>query len=163
MKHTRFAVIAGLALVLVFSMGLPASPAKATPPEDLNIVTTVVFDVRQGPPSVSGIWTANGFINSSGDAAVDAFHAGWNDSGLWLKTAHTTEVFTDNQGSITVEAQITNISGRNPISGTGHWVIKDGTGAYTDLHGQGTVSIYGELSFPYLTVVSEYTGIGQND
>jgi len=163
MKHTRFAAIAGLALVLLFSMGLLASPAKATPPEDLNFVTTTVYDVRQGPPSISGNWTAYGFINSSGDAMVDAFHAGWNDAGLWLKTAHTIEVFNDSQGSITLEAQITNISGRNPISGTGHWVIKDGTGVYANLHGQGTVSIYGELTFPYLTIESEYAGIGHND
>lgn len=163
MKRQKFALLLVLALVFVFAMGIQTSPAQATPPEDLNFVTTVVFDVRT-KPSVSGDWTATGLIDSSGNLVVDYFNAGWNDAGLWLRSSHTTEVFTDSHGSFTIEAQITNISGRSPISGSGHWVIKNGTGAYENLRGGGSVNIYGELiTFPYLTIWSEYVGIGHFD
>ena len=54
--------------------------------------------------------------------------------------------------------------GSNPISGSGHWIIREGTGAYEKLRGGGTVNIYGELlAFPYLTIWSEYIGIGHYD
>jgi hypothetical protein len=153
-----FLGVLGALLLLLFSMALPA---RATPPQELNFAVETTYDVRQGPPSVSGVWTATGLINSSGDAWIDHINAGWNDAGFWLRNVHTTEVYTDDQGSITLEAHITNISGLNPFSGDGRWVIKSGTGAYANLHGVGTVSVYGEMtSFPNLIVTATYSGTG---
>lgn len=148
-------------LLLVLSFVAMAVPVRAAPPQTLNFMTTVVYDITQGPPSVAGAWSASGLINSGGDAWIDHFNAGWNDAGLWLRSSHTTEVFTDPYGTITVESQLTNISGFSPFQGDGHWAIKQGTGAYAGLKGQGTVSVRGELhSFPYLTVEAHYSGSG---
>ena len=153
-----------LLLALVAALGVVAMPAGATPPQALHFATTTTYDIIQGPPSISGTWTASGLFESSGDAWIDHFNAGWNDAGLWLRNSHTTEVYTDSQGSIMVEAHITNVTGFNPISGDGRWVIKSGTGAYANLHGEGSVSIYGEITgFPYLTVEAVYSGVGHFD
>lgn len=141
-----------------------AAPVRADPPQALNFATTVIYDIRQGPPSVAGSWSASGLVNSGGDAWIDHFNAGWNDAGLWLRSSHTTEVYSDQYGTITVRAQLTNISGFSPFHGDGHWTIKGGTGAYSGLKGQGTVSVRGELlAFPYLTVEATYSGVGHYD
>ena len=162
-RKSRFHGVAVLCTLLLLLCSF-ALPAGATPPQELNFTTNVTYNVMQGPPSVSGTWTATGLINSSGDAWIDHFNAGWNDAGFWLRNSHTTEVYTDDQGTITLEAHITNISGSNPLSGDGRWVIKSGTGAYADLHGVGTVSIYGEMTtFPNLIVTATYSGVGHFD
>lgn len=161
-KTTLMRVV--LLLALVGALGVVAMPAWATSPQELNFTTTTTYDVTQGPPSIDGAWTATGLIDSSGDAWIDHFNAGWNDAGFWLRNSHTTEVYTDNRGSITVEAHITNVSGLDPFSGDGRWVIKGGTGAYANLHGEGTVSVYGQITaFPFLTVEANYSGLGHFD
>lgn len=166
MKGNRVVVFVAVALLLLLGTAVLATPALATPPKALNFSTTVVYDLSEGPPSVSGTWIVSGdLFSTSGSAWIDHFNAGINDAGLRLRNSHTTEVYSDAYGTITVEAHITNISGLSPFSGDGHWVIKSGTGRYSNLRGQGRVSVVGTVDWPslILTVENVYTGVGHFD
>ena len=51
---------------------------------------------------------------------------------------------------------------RCPTEGSGHWVIKSGTGAYQNLKGDGSVTFVGRItpdSCPNLIVSESYEGV----
>ena len=167
MKSSRskstFAVVAlTLAVILV------ALPASAAPPESIHTDVQMVFDISAGTMYGEGSWSSQGFITSSGNAAEDHFVAGW-PPGYVFKTAHLTETWTDANGTITIQTQlnveqwtIVDLPSDISYEGSGHWVVKSGTGAYENLKGEGEVIFVGSItpeSFPNLIVAETYEGV----
>jgi hypothetical protein len=162
-------VLVALLLVLI----LVASPAAATQPEELELTATIYFDVASGTMHGTGTWSSSGFIDSSGVAEEDHFVAGW-PPGYFFKTAHLTETWEDDYGTITIQTQlnvddwIINAFNDVHMEGSGQWVVKSSDGAYENLKGGGRVSFVGDItpdSCPepyspcYLISVEEYEGL----
>ena len=110
-------------LLLLGTAGTPAAASTSVP---VTIQDTVII----GP--FTGTWSASGGINDSGtltqpiDFRVD-------------NQVHLVRVMTGSKGTITlVENNSLTVEPNGTILGTGHWAVIDGTGAYADLHGQGT-------------------------
>jgi hypothetical protein len=99
-----------------------AGPASASTSVPVTIQCTVII----GP--FTGTWTASGGINDSGTLVqpVD-FRVGQG------RVVHLVRVMTGSKGTITLVED-------NLIGVRGHWAIIAGTGAYAELHGDGTTS-----------------------
>jgi hypothetical protein len=131
MKMSRMSVrsriaAAGVAAALAGGVTLAAAgPAPASTSVPVTIQATVII----GP--FTGTWSASGGINDSGTLVqpVD-FRVGQG------RVVHLVRVMTGSKGTITLVED--NLLG--PTVGTGHWAIIAGTGAYAQLHGDGTTS-----------------------
>jgi hypothetical protein len=167
----RILTLAPVGLVLLLL--LVALPAGAAPSEDLDIIATITFDIASGTMHGTGTWDAtDGLIVGEGAAEEDDWIAGY-PPGYIFKTAHPTETWADEYGTITIQTQlnvdewtIDDFPCDTSFSGSGNWVIMSGTGAYEHLRGQGRVTMVGEItpdSCPYLNVVEEYQGSGHFD
>jgi hypothetical protein len=129
MKLPRISVrsrIAAAAAAAALAGGAPlaaAGPASASTSVPVTIQATVII----GP--FTGTWTASGGINDSGTLVqpVD-FRVGQG------RVVHLMRVMTGSKGTITLVED--NLIG-TPV---GQWAIIAGTGAYTQLHGDGTTS-----------------------
>lgn len=134
-KSKMFRVGLILALALAFS-GLTL-PANATPPEDLQFAIQVTYALGNFT-TVNGGWSSGGLFASAGDALQTAHHAGWPGNGWQFQTAHSTTTLSDENGTITIKDQSTQIewTGQNS-TGSGQWVIQHATGAYASLRGRG--------------------------
>ncbi len=98
--------------------------------------------------TTSGTFSAAGMLNTSGTTS-EVIHFG--DEHTW----HSQIVFTDAMGSFKLQNQ-GQYYGIDPVTvvGDGHWGVLSGTGAYSNLHGTGTLSMrvtfdengYGDLS-----------------
>jgi len=109
-----------------------AGPASASTSVPVTIQATVII----GP--FTGTWSASGGINDSGTLVqpVD-FRVGVGAGGFGQ--VHAVAVMTGSLGTITlVEDDSLTLEPDGTIVGTGHWAVIAGTGAYADLHGQGT-------------------------
>lgn len=104
-------------LLLAGTAGTPAAASTSVP---VTIQCTVII----GP--FTGTWTASGGINDSGTLVqpVD-FRVGQG------RVVHLMRVMTGSKGTITLVED-------NLIGVRGHWAIIAGTGAYAELHGDGT-------------------------
>lgn len=161
MRKTAIVVVL---LVLVLVM---VGPAGATPPETLEITSAsnYTFADFYNP---TGTWHSEGLIETDGEleAVLSHFGAGW-PPGKGFQTAHIVEVYGDAHGSITIQSHTTGVEWTydgpylQHFEGSGQWVILSGTGAYEDLHGQGTISIVGDADFGAGTMVVEATYSGQ--
>jgi len=151
-----------LLTVAVFLVLVVAIPVGATPPEDVTITLKSQYSFLDfGNPT--GTWVSEGMIASDGqlEDILKHFGAGW-PPGVGFKTAHVIEVISDDNGTITIstnakfewpEAYDAAIFGDYcPANsddydefyiGTGSWVILSGTGAYENLHGQGSATLLG--------------------
>ena len=133
--------------VLVAAVAHPA----AAMPAPITIETT-----RQGP---SGSFEASGAFADVGTFAVQAPVFGGPGPGRFVNV-HATETFSGEDGSFTLVRTLRVTWGDDPgvRSITGTWVVIAGTGAYEDLHAQGTLS--GTVSGfpPAETFVLTYTG-----
>lgn len=123
-------------VLMVLIMAIP-SPASASPPEQIH------FDVIAGLGGYPGTWSSNGLVASNGTATFNPFVAGQDPILGIPATVHDTFTLTDEHGSITFKGQgksaIINNNNGNPVPGYRlTWVIISGTGAYVNLHGQGT-------------------------
>ena len=57
-------------------------------------------------------------------------------------TLHCSTVLTDAHGTITLDLQCRMIpTSETTFGGPGHWVVVDGTGAYANLHGAGSLTM----------------------
>ena len=115
-------------------LGTAATPAAASTPVPVTFQNTVII----GP--FTGTWSASGGISDSGALTqpVD-FRVGVGAGGFGQ--VHLVRVMTGSNGTITVVED--NSLTREPdgsIQSTGQWAVIGGTGAYADLHGQGTSS-----------------------
>src|SRR5262245_51512623 len=109
-----------------------AGPAAASTSVPVTIQNTVII----GP--FTGTWSASGGISDSGTLVqpVD-FRVGVGAGGFGQ--VHAVRVMTGSLGTITVvEDDSLTLEPDGTIAATGHWAVTAGTGAYADLHGQGT-------------------------
>lgn len=175
MKVKQILLTAAAFLVLVV-----ASPVGATPLEDVAIRLKSQYSFLDfGNPT--GTWYSEGMIASAGqlDGILKHLGAGW-PPGVGFKTAHVIEVISDENGTITIrtnanfewpEAYDPDIFGDYCTSansddydeffiGTGRWVILSGTGAYENLHGEGSATILGCVDWDglFMDVGGNYDG-----
>ena len=122
-----------LAVIATFAVAFAAStPASGS--QDVTIQTS------KAPGPVSGTFAATGAFVDSGainNLKISFSALGAPDFGI----THATILFTGAEGTFTMKAQIkeTLTSDPNVLTDSGTWTIIAGTGAYADLHGQGTV------------------------
>jgi hypothetical protein len=152
-----------LALALVLLLMLAPQSAYGTPSEDLHFELDLVFPL--GNFTGAGNWQSSGVLQASGYAGQDDRHAGYDESGWFIRNIHATATLctgTESQcegveDTITIRSHITNLDfiPFGPASGDGRWVITSATGAYAGLHGNGTATFSGNFhwSCPAPTVV----------
>jgi hypothetical protein len=121
--RSRIAAAAVAAALAGGAMLAEAGPASASTSVPVTIQATVII----GP--FTGTWSASGGISDSGTLVqpVD-FRVGQG------RVVHLMRVMTGSKGTITLVED--NLIG-TPV---GHWAIIAGTGAYAELHGDGTSS-----------------------
>ena len=115
-------------------LGTGGTPAVASTSVPVTIQDTVII----GP--FTGTWSASGGINDSGTLTEPTnFRVGVGAGGFGQ--VHAVRVMTGSLGTITVvEDDSLTLEPDGTIAATGHWAVTAGTGAYADLHGQGTSS-----------------------
>ena len=113
--------VAGVCVTSVLLLpGIAGTPAVASTSVPVTIQATVIL----GP--FTGTWSASGGINDSGTLTESAdFRAGHHQ-------LHVVRVMTGSKGTITMIIDV------SLTRGTGPWAVIAGTGAYAQLHGQGT-------------------------
>src|SRR5215471_8326074 len=118
-----------LAPVLLL-LGTAATPAMASTSVPVTIQSTVIV----GP--FTGTWSASGGISDSGTLAETTVFVVGNGQ------LHIVREVTGSQGTFTLRIDSTAVAVEpdGSIDFTGYWVVIAGTGAYADLHGQGTRS-----------------------
>jgi hypothetical protein len=132
----RILILTGLALALAAA----ALPAAAAPPQDVTINSTFVAvgDLTAG--TTTGTFSISGAITDGGALTGDYRFAGLGR----LKTGSPNAIDADQtlageEGTISIA--IVGLYGPfvdGVTTGKGRWVIVGGTGAYEDLHGEGT-------------------------
>lgn len=118
-----------LASVLLF-VGTAGTSALASTSAPVTIQSTIIV----GP--FTGTWSASGGINDSGTSVEPTVNFVGNGQ------LHIVRDVTGSQGTFTLRLDSTLVAiepdGSHVFSG--QWVVISGTGAYADLHGQGTRS-----------------------
>ena len=116
-------------LLLLGAAGTPAAASTSVP---VTIQDTVII----GP--FTGTWSASGGISDSGTLTEPTnFRVGVGAGGFGQ--VHFVRVMTGSLGTITVVEDVAlTLEPDGTIQGTGQWAVTAGTGAYADLHGQGT-------------------------
>lgn len=167
--------ITAVILIAILSAVLGIAQVSATPPEELNFMVEIIYSVPSSS-TASGSWESSGVLESSGSIYEDVSFSGWNEDGWFVKNPHTTLLLSDTHGTITLKVQSHEADfepfGMAEFSGS--WVILDGTGAYTGLHGQGTMDLSGMFYWscpanvygvtgPCLVETRSYTGQGHFD
>jgi len=118
-------------LLLLGTTGTPAAASTSAP---VTIQDTVII----GP--FTGTWSASGGISDSGTLTqpVD-FRVGVGVGGFGQ--VHLVRVMTGSLGTITLVEDVSlTLEPDGSIQSTGQWAVIGGTGAYAQLHGQGTSS-----------------------
>lgn len=128
------AVLGVMAVVAVLATALASSTAAS----ESQLLT---LETSKAPGPVAGTFTAAGAFSDSG--AIN--NVGFIFSGIGAPTfvvTHPTILFTGDDGTFTVKAQIRETAGDDPhvLVNTGTWSIIAGTGAYERLRGQGTLT-----------------------
>ena len=114
---------------VLLSLGTAGTPAMASTPVPVTIHSTVIV----GP--FTGTWSASGGISDSGTLAEPSVNFVGNGQ------LHIVRDVTGSQGTFTLRIDSTAVAEPNGnVDFTGQWVVIAGTGAYADLHGQGTRS-----------------------
>ena len=134
MKHVITAIAAAAALLAA------VLPASAAPPEDVSFVVTVTLAGDLTASTTSGTFSMTGAITDSGSESGDGRFAGLGH----LKTGepnslHSEMTLVGSEG--TIELRLVGLYGQLPApsaTGEGRWVVVGGTGAYADLHGEGS-------------------------
>lgn len=136
-RHPRRVTVRALILLtLVFTLFAGVLPASASPPQP------VCFDVVAGLGGGPGTWSATGLVESSGTATFAPFLAGWDPALGMPATVHDRFVLAGEQGTITFQGQgksalVVDHDGNLVPGYEVTWVILSGTGAYSNLRGQG--------------------------
>ena len=138
--------------ILVLLLGFIAitAPAGAMPPQEEIIFDPIIVTYAQGNfTSVNGVWSSSaGLFEGAGNAVQSARHSGWPGNGWQFNNGHFMTTLSDGNGTITIQDQTTGLIWTGlDATASGHWVIKDGTGAYAGLHGQGTSTLVSIFHF----------------
>ena len=131
MKQNKlpFAAIA-LLLIAFFTTGWVSSKPAHNP---TPITITCPFTDIGAYPFFPGTFTISGAFETSGEATMDA---GFNFN---FRRAHCTITLTDEHGTITIHEECHFAS----IPHKGRWEIVNGTGAYANLRGNGSLTMSG--------------------
>ena len=122
----------GLTLGVLVAL-LVAPFARAAAPEVTTIRIDIVFDVSED-------FTADGVLCASGTAVTDpVFAAGFGRQGRGEGTFHLVKTLTCDDGSGTFQILVNAATAPSSPGTLGGFVVIGGTGAYTGLHGAGTV------------------------
>ncbi len=121
-------------LLAVFTLALGPQTAMASPPTPVTIAYTGT------ETGMDGTFTADGILNTSGDATMVSVLDGNS------MTLHCNLTLTDNYGTITLHLRcrvvLTDVSETGFAGGgPGQWAIVSGTGKYANLHGTGSLSM----------------------
>jgi hypothetical protein len=130
--------LASLALLVLTVAGAPAAIAAA--PSDVRIDVAVVLAGNLSTSTTQGTFALSGAI---AEAGLESGYGRFSGQGH-LKTGepnslHSEMTFVGSAG--TIEIKLNGLFGRLPAplaDGSGRWMISGGTGAYADLHGQGS-------------------------
>jgi hypothetical protein len=130
--------LATLALLALAMSSAPAALAAA--PSDVRIDVAVVLAGNLSTSTTHGTFALTGALNDGGSESGYGRFAGQGH----LKTGepnslHSEMTFVGANG--TIEVRLSGLFGTLPAAladGAGRWVISDGTGAYADLHGEGS-------------------------
>ena len=101
----------------------------------------VTIQTSKPPGPVSGTFSATGAF--ADDGTINNLSIGFSALGApTFGITHVTVLFTGDDGTFTLKAQIKETLTADPqvLTDSGTWTIIAGTGAYADLHGQGTIS-----------------------
>jgi len=127
-----------VALLALFLVALPMAPASATPPEEVTFEGPAYF---AGPDAGTGIFAATGPAVDSGTMCpsgtiVDVYVKAAPNNGQSPNVVNLRilKEFTcdDGSGTFTIKMRV-----RITDYPVFNWVVKDGTGAYEDLKGNG--------------------------
>jgi len=126
----RFLFVGICLTPVLLLLGTAATPAMASTSVPVTIQSTVIV----GP--FTGTWSASGGISDSGTLAETTVFVVGNGQ------LHIVRDVTGSQGTFTLRIDSTAVAVEpdGSIDFTGYWVVIAGTGAYADLHGQGTRS-----------------------
>jgi hypothetical protein len=141
-----------MSLSLIVLAFIPAAPASASQPEAVTIETSRL----RGAP---GTFSATGGIEDAGTFTTLNVHASAAGAPTFL-IIHATYEFVGERGTFTIRLQIKETATADPavLTGQGAWVVLRGTGAYANLHAEGTVTgVVDERAEPAL-FVRTYTG-----
>ena len=131
-------------ILLLLTVIVIAMPAGASPRDQVITFDPIVITYSLGNfTSVAGHWDATeGLFEGSGSAAQSVRHSGWPGNGWQFRNAHVLTILSDGSGTVTIQDQTTGIDWAGPdFSANGRWVIKDGTGSYAGIHGNGISDI----------------------
>jgi hypothetical protein len=127
-----------------------AAPAVAQPPaaETINI-SWVVTSATTAPPfrlTATGTFAASGAMSDSGTGAL-AGQAVADPSPIVGIFQYRSITLTGQAGTLTLRcnSRSTDFSDPTAVPGSGPCAITGGTGAYEDVHGQGTMSTVSNL------------------
>lgn len=120
------------ATVVALLLMVPLVPAAATPPSDVEIVVPGFA----GPFVATGSAVDDGVICGAGEVATTFVKASGFQSGKGVNLK-VGKLFTcdDSSGTFTAKLEVHIVFAEGV---TFNWVIKEGTGAYEDLHGSGS-------------------------
>ena len=117
-----------IVLAVALALGLPAG-AQATPPSPVTIENPQVFT---GPDSTAGTFVATGAVSDSGTTAETFRIDG--------RTVHALKTYAGSLGTFTVTAQgLITFTGATTAVLEGRWLVVSGTGAYANLHAEGSL------------------------
>jgi hypothetical protein len=142
----RIISVSALAVLVVSWLALNTVPAvAASAPADVTIHTL---------RSDTDTWSATGAIIDSGPFVDPTeFFAGSSS------TFHATRVFTGDDGTFTIVGNVRILASSDPDVAffvVGTWAITSGTGAYSGMHGGG--SIFEEFVLASESLVGTWTG-----
>lgn len=117
-------------------LGNAATPAMASTSVPVTINSTVII----GP--FTGTWSASGGISDSGTLVEPSVNLRGNPGAI-----HIVREVTGSKGTFTlrIDSPVATVEPNGNLDFTGHWVVISGTGAYADLHGEGTRTAVGDF------------------
>ena len=126
----RLSFIGACLASVLLSLGTAGTPAMASTSVPVTIHSTVIV----GP--FTGTWSASGGISDSGTLAETSVNFVGNGQ------LHIVRDVTGSQGTFTlrIDSTVVAVEPNGNVDFTGNWLVIAGTGAYADLHGQGTRS-----------------------
>ena len=131
MRHNKFFSVAiALCTIALFTIGSVPSASASTP---TPVTITATYDLSTFP-DVTGTFITSGALTISGDTTM---HIGPNYNGT---RAHcvVTLIASDGTGTIIIHQQC---EFATPYPYRGRWEIVNGTGAYANLRGYGSLTM----------------------
>ncbi len=142
MRHNKvFSAAIALGMIACFTIG-SVPTASASPPTPVPVTITAAYDFSTFP-NVTGTFTTSGALTISGASTM---HVELNVNGI---RAHcvVTLIPSDHSGTIIIDQQCqfaTSMPAPYPNGqGKGRWEIVNGTGAYANLNGNGSLTMPG--------------------